>query len=154
MKLGLADLSVTELVGTTAVVLSLIFVGVGIRDSNREARAATIQAALNADMHLQEVLTQYASVWDKILSEESLGSGEENRRGIVLYNMFMTANENRFHQINSGILDAQAWEIKVAALVPVVNVPMYEQWKTTPGSKSHTADFLEFIEGLKEGDHE
>jgi hypothetical protein len=49
MKLGISDLSLTEVIGTTAVVLSLVFVGVQVRDGNREARAATTQSILSTD---------------------------------------------------------------------------------------------------------
>lgn len=154
MKWGFAELNVIELVGTTAVVLSLIFVGVGVRDSNKEARAATIQTSLNAEMHLQEVAAQHAAVWDKLVRGEPLETGEESRRGIILYNMLMTESENRYYQVYSGFLDTQTWDGRVESLAPLVKLPIYDLWKATPGSKNHTADFLEFLEDLREDGHD
>lgn len=150
MKLGLAELTVTELVGTTAVVLSLIFVGVGIRESNLEARAATVQSSLNSEMHLQEMLMLYAAEWDKVLSGEPLEAGEENRKAIILFNMLITESENRFYQVNSGYLDAQNWDGRVDTYVSLLQLPIYEQWKMSPGAKSHTAEFLGVLESLAE----
>ena len=95
-KLKLADwASVAEILGAFAIVVSLLFVGFQINDSNRETRAATAQAALDLEMLFETQIAQYAGTWQKVLTGMSLADGEESRRGIVLFNMMMTLNENR-----------------------------------------------------------
>ena len=47
----LADYS--EIIGSIAVVLSLIFVGIQLNDGNLETRAATTQAALQSEMDMR-----------------------------------------------------------------------------------------------------
>jgi hypothetical protein len=84
--------------------------------------------------------------WDvKVLNGELLASGEELRRGIVLYNMLMTDSENRFLHFESGYLDPQAWEIRRSTLRRVVGLPIFEIWRNSPGGNSHPADFLEIL---------
>ena len=148
MRLGISDVSIAELIGTTAVVLSLAFVGIQIRDGNREARAATIQAALSSDQDMSAVFAEHASTWDKVLAGEPLSSGEEMRRGIILFNMLITDSENRYLQLKSGYLDAQSWEGRQSILLGLANLPIYETWRSTPGALSHSADFLELLDTL------
>ncbi len=68
---------VAEIVGGVAIILSLVFVGLQIADGNREARAATMQSILNAEMNMMSVFTQHADVWDKIPTGSLLAPGEE-----------------------------------------------------------------------------
>ena len=100
MNWKLSDLaSAAEVVAAIGVIVSLIFVGFQIRDGNKETRAATIQASLDSEMFLQSHFLRYAGVWEKLVAGLPLSEGEETRKGIVLFNMLMTMNENRFHQI-------------------------------------------------------
>ena len=89
---------VGELVGAIAVVATLIYLAVQIRDSNREARSGTLQSALSNEMDMLTVFIDNASVWDKIVSGASLEEGEETRKGVLLYGLLMTETESRFHQ--------------------------------------------------------
>ncbi len=115
MKRNLSDVSSAEIIGTTAVVLSLIFVGVQIRDGNREARATTIQSTLNSEMELIAILTENASTWDKVITGAPLASGEEMRKGILLYNLLMT--RERIDIINSNLDILKPSHGKVAYLL-------------------------------------
>ena len=148
MKWRLSNVSSAEMVGATAVVLSLVFVGVQIRDGNREARAATIQSILSTDLDMSVVFADHASTWDKVLMGEPLASGEEMRRGIVLFNMLITDTENRYLQFRSGYLDAQSWEGRRSVIPALTNLPIYKTWRSSPGALSHSSDFLELMDGL------
>jgi len=154
MKLKLSNLSMIEMVGTAAVVLSLMFVGVEIRDSNREARAATIQSTLSANLEMSAALAEHAGTWDKVVTGEPLASGEEFRRSILLFNMLMTESENRFLQFQSGYLDIQSWEGRRSTLGRLVSLPIFELWRNSPGATSHSADFLEDLDELANNTHE
>lgn len=46
-----------EMIGGAAIIVSLIYVGVQLKQGNRETKAATLQATLDSEMFLQaEVL--------------------------------------------------------------------------------------------------
>ena len=145
----LADYS--EIIGSVAVVLSLIFVGMQLNEGNRETRAATTQVALQSTMDLQRTFALHAGTWDKVVSGEPLASGEEMRRGILLFNLLMTDDQNLYHQFESGFLDAGTWEGRRSTLPQIVSLPMYEIWKNSIGSKGHSADFLELLDSAAVG---
>jgi hypothetical protein len=145
----LADIA--EIVGSTAVVLSLIFVGIQLSIGNREARTATIQASLQSEMDMMNALVLHADTWDKVLTGEPLTAGGETRRGIILYNMLMTETEKEYFQFNSGLLTKQYWDGRIASLGPVLNLPIFDIWIKTPGGLNHSADFLALLDSLSQG---
>lgn len=140
-----------EIIGSTAVVLSLIFVGLQLNEGNRETRAATTQSALQSEMDMIRTLALHAGTWDKVISGEPLASGEEMRRGILLYNLLMTDSENQYHQSESGYLEAGKWEARLSGLPPLVRLPFYGIWKKSIGSLGHSADFMELLDSAEVG---
>jgi len=69
MTWALADIAaVAEILGLIAVVPSLIFVGVQLARSNREARAATIQATMDSDREVSATFAEHAETWDKVVN--------------------------------------------------------------------------------------
>ena len=134
-----------EIISAAVIVISLFFVGLQVRDGNRETRAATVQATINAEMVFQTQILLYAGVWEKISNGEPLQAGEEMRRGIALYNMMMTLNEIRFEQFNAGYLDTGP----SAALRELARLPMADLWRNSPGAFSRSPEFLDLIDSLR-----
>jgi hypothetical protein len=123
----------------------LIFVGFQIADGNNETRAATTQAALDSEMFLQSHMLKYAGTWEKVVSGLPLEEGEETRRGILIMNMLMTLNENRFHQVNSGYLEHGINNFEI-----VLNFPFFETWRASGGARARSPEFLDFIDRARE----
>jgi hypothetical protein len=145
VKRSLSDwANLAEILGAMAIVISLVFVGLQISDGNRATRAATAQAASDQTMVLHGELLRYAGTWQKVLDGSELAPGEEHRRGILLFGMVMTENENRALQFDSGYLGNRRTNLGL-----FVTLPMYEQWRASPGASGHSADFLRYLDGLK-----
>ncbi len=133
--------SIAEMVAAFGVIVSLIFVGFQIADGNNETRAATTQAALDSEMFLQSHMLKYAGTWEKVVSGLPLEEGEETRRGILIMNMLMTLNENRFHQVNSGYLEHGINNFEI-----VLNFPFFETWRASGGARARSPEFLDFVD--------
>ena len=118
-----------------------MFVSSQISEGNRETRAATAQAALNAEMFFQAEILRYAGTWEKVSSGAPLAEGEELRRGIVLYQMLQTHNENRYHQMKSGYLEYDA-----DTFFRSVAWPMYDVWTKSGGYWSRSQESREFLD--------
>ncbi|HEY5622495.1 MAG TPA: hypothetical protein VIV14_01965 [Gammaproteobacteria bacterium] len=141
--------AIAEILGLVALVPSLIFVGVQLKRGNREARAATMQAAMVSDLTISIAFADHAGTWNKVITGQPLETGEESRRGIVLFNVLMADTEGRFHQYKAGYLDAQSWEGRSSALPGVTRLPIFEIWRNSPGGKSHAADFLALLDSYR-----
>ncbi len=142
--------AIAEILGLIAIVPSLIFVGIQLARANRETRARTIQSALDSQMHLISTILEHSGTWDRMLADTSLAAGEETRTGILLYNLYMTEAESRYHQFRSGYLDPRSWEGHLGGLRPLLALKMYDVWRASPGANNHSADFLEIVDDLAE----
>lgn len=125
------------------VIFSLLFVGFQIQDGNRETRAATIQSALDSEMALQAEMLRYVDTWEKIANGVPLSDGAETRAGIILFNMLMTANENKHLQFESGYLENGPDLQGIAAF------PFYDTWRDSAGADSRSPGFLELMDDLR-----
>ena len=132
-----------EVIGSIAVVLSLLFVGMQVSDGNRETRTATVQASLQSQMDMMTTLILHAGTWEKVVAGEPLASGEETRRGMVLFNLLMTDYEHTYFLFKSGYLEPGQWEGRIASLPPLVRLPIFENWIQTIGASAHAAEFLD-----------
>ena len=128
-----------------SVVLSLIFVGVEIRDGNREARAATTQAALDAEMALQATLAEHADVWHQVVLNGDMSDEVAVRRGIILFNMAMTLEDNRYQAGNAGYL-----QYSQGTVVQLIALPFFSTWPGSPGASGRSTDFLNFVDDLRD----
>ena len=146
MKLKLSEwASIAEILGAIAVVISLIFVGLQINEGNRESRASTVQAALDSEMLFQTHILSHTDIWLKIQNGEPLNDEIEIRKAIILYNMNMTLNENRFEQYKSGYLETEP----PLESNGIVNWPIYEIWRDSPGARSRSPEFLEYLDLIR-----
>ena len=136
--------AIAEIIGAIAVVITLIYLAVQIRDSNVETRATTAQAALDSEIFLSAELVRYAAIWDKVVNSVPLADGEENRRGIILYNMLMTQFENRYRQYASGYL-----EDLPASVDRLVALPFFDAWRGSLGASTRNSEFLELVDRLR-----
>ena len=142
MTRNLSDLaSIAEILGAVAIVVSLIFVGFQINDGNREARAATTQASLDSEMFLISELLDNAGVWEKVITGAPIAEGEEKRTAILLVNMVMTMNENRFEQMNTGYLKSQPLNLSL-----IVRTDAWDTWRNSGGAVNRSREFLEYVD--------
>jgi hypothetical protein len=143
--------NIAEIVGVVIVIVTLVFLTLQIRQNTRAIRSTTIQAVSQSEMSIAKILIENSDTWNKVLTAEPLAVGEETRKAIGLFNVFMIDTGHRYQQYNTGYLDAQAWEGRLATLPEVTNLPVYQLWKTSLGGMSHSADFLELLENQSRG---
>ena len=137
-----------EFIGGIAVLAGLVFVGMQLLGGNREARAATVQSTLQMQMLLDTELAKYSETWNKVIQSLPIIDDAEVRRGIILYNLVLTSTENRYHQFKAGYLDQLSWDANLSATRKTVACAIYDDWKSTAGAATHSADFLELVESI------
>ena len=140
--------NVAEIIGVIVVIATLIFLALQIRQNTKALRSTTIQEVMQTEIALMSLIVENAGVWEKILTGAPLADGEETRKAIVLFNVYMVETESRFHQYRSGYLDAQPWEGRLGTLPNLVRLPIFKVWKASYGGQSHAADFLAMLDDL------
>jgi hypothetical protein len=153
MKQKLSDwASIAEIIAAIGVILSLAFVGLQINEGNQETRAATIQAASDAEGAMITTFINHSDTWDKVVTGAPLESSAEIRKGINLYNYMMIEAENRYYQFNSGFLETTIWEGRLSGLEGMTKLPIFKLWRESFGASNHSTDFLELIDSFAEKD--
>jgi hypothetical protein len=135
-----------DFIGGIAVLGGLVFVGVQLLGANREARAATIQSALQMQIMTDSELAKYSDTWEKVVSNSSLDDSSEHRRAILLFNLVITTLENRYHQFRAGYLDDKSWEASLEALKKTLACDIFVAWRNSAGAATHSIDFLNLID--------
>ena len=149
MKWKLSDVaSIAEIIAAIGVIFSLIFVGLQINEGNQETRAATTQAAYNAEAFMIATLVNHSDTWVKVITAAPLESAAEAHKAIMLYNLLMVETENRYHQYHSGFLATPTWEGRLLILQPTVKLPIFKTWRESFGGRGHSAEFLELLDSL------
>ena len=139
--------ALAEIIASVGVILSLIFVGFQVRESNREARASAIQDAMNLEIETTSIFAENYETWDKIIKGEPL-EGREQRKAILLYNVLMTETENRYLQYKEGYLPRQTWEGRQNVLRKTVSMPIFPLWRQANSGQNHARDFLALVDSL------
>jgi hypothetical protein len=101
-----------ETLGFLAVVAGLVFVGLELRQSNVQARAATRQALANASIEVilmraaDAELDRQAQAWGSAIEDDVLDCGQTRMCALVF--ALLRHHENVFIQVQEGVVDESA----------------------------------------------
>lgn len=140
--------AIAEIIGVVAVIVTLVFLTLQVRQNTKALKSTTIQAALQSEIDVAAMLLEHAAVWDKVMNAAPLADGEETRKAIGLYNVFMIDTENRYHQYHSGYLGEPSWRARLRTLPKMVGLPVFPLWRSSVGALSHSDDFLALLDGF------
>ena len=117
----LADYAnLAEIIGTAAIVISLIYVAIQIRQNTRATRLSTAQ---NISHEVREVTglmasdMQMAEVHLKGITEIGLLSPPEKHRFYLFLSALYRVYENAYYQNQEGALDPHVWQSVVRQLL-------------------------------------
>ncbi|MDA1371680.1 MAG: hypothetical protein O2971_13095 [Proteobacteria bacterium] len=141
--------AVGEIVGALAVILSLLYLSSQVRQTNKLANNNSLQAVLQSEMNFASIIMENAEIWDRLLAGESFEGREDNRKAIILFNLYLLDSSARYNQYITGYLDQPNWESRKATLREFMNLPIFEQWRTSLGARGHAQNFLEVIDNIR-----
>jgi hypothetical protein len=145
--------SIAQVVSGIAVVVSLVYLSIQIRGNTKATKANAFQGVIRSEMEMAEVFIENAAIWDKVVKGEPIAEGEEIRKAIMLYNMFMLDTVRRYRQYSVGFLEAEAWKARRKTLPSIVKLPIFKEWRKSYGAHGQAADFLEILDELAAKDN-
>ncbi len=144
-----------ELIGGVAVVVSLVYLAIQIRDSTKAARASRVQAVLSESQAFLRVIaadTPSARVFRLGLADSGELS-EDERAQFTAQLMLMFRNfENMFVQYQLRDRDDLAWQSGVAALERFVGFPGSQKF-WSDRSDAYTPEFRKVVDSIRERSH-
>lgn len=100
--------AIAEIVAAAAVIASLIYLAVQIRQNNELLRSGSRQALVTNDVTSLSANFQNADVFAKYVAEDDL-SAEEQLRLSFMFALDLRNREFEYFQYTHGLLDEQAW---------------------------------------------
>jgi hypothetical protein len=134
MKPKLTELAnIAEVIGAFAVVVSLIYVGVQVNDSNMAVRSASVN---DANVAVQEWYMQIGSdqqtsrlFYRALMSDEPL-SNEDEFQFIMMFHGVFLAFQNSYLMAEEGTIDADLVDGLTGAILTVKDTPgMKRYWR-------------------------
>jgi hypothetical protein len=117
---------IADIVGATAIVISLVFVGLEIRSNTLATQAATFQATVAYDVEIllgQGHDADTARVFLAYMNDPDSLSGAELGQGGLLAGASARHMENLFLQHEAGMLSDEAWRARESYIRNGLNRP-------------------------------
>ena len=147
--MSLTDLaSLGSLLSSVAVLVSLLFLGVQIRQANRNQRSLMQQgrSARNVDLLSRLTDPKLSELLLRVLRGETVTDGEY----LVLYAYIASvfwSYEDCFLQFRSGTLDTKSWASDVATLKRLLKNPAYRAvWRAA--REAMATEYKSFLDGI------
>ena len=156
MNTKLSDLaSLAEIIGAFAVVVSLIYVGIQVNDSNSAIRSSAVNDA-NVSVqswYLEIGATDYAyQFYDSLMSEEVESPQLEFRFMMAFHGVYL-GFQNSYLMVEEGTLDPELVEGLTAAVVAVKDTPGFKRYWRQRSGMLHPR-FVQYVEAFLEQDGE
>ena len=144
--MNLAD--IVSLASSVAVLVSLLFLGLQIRQSNRNQRSLMQQGRTARNVEILSRLSdpKLSDIWVRVSAGESLADGEYYMLYGYMASVFCSY-EDCFFQFRSATLDAKSWASDLATLKRLLRIPAYRGvWKVARSALGD--EYRSFVDGL------
>jgi len=137
-----------ELIGIVAIVASLVFVGLQLRQSHEIALATQYQARAEAtqNLHLASIEADYLAPIPALRN----GIGDKfSARDINLFLWLWIQYDNHFYQYESGFLEESAWQAQlrnIRELYSICDARFAFEWR----KKGLRSEFVELVESFED----
>jgi len=143
---------VAETVSAFAVVVSLIFVGLQIRDNTVASQAATLQDSVGYDLQLLVSVgrtPETARVFFTFRDNPNALEGDERLQGQALFTASFRAIENIYYQHTTGMLSDEAWAAREGLVRSLALSAGADEMLSGPNGVRFSGPFLKYVEEIR-----
>lgn len=115
--------TVAEVIGAIAVVVSLIYLAVQVKQNTRLMRATAKQSLTEATQNMIFKMSEYPDCWVKLMSGEEPSSPEEDARMSLLMRAMYRGFESQCYQHEAGLIEEPEWKALKTAIVQLTELP-------------------------------
>ena len=140
----------SEVIGAIAVVISLVYLAVQIRQNTMAVRGSTLDAIT---AHMQEELrwsSEMPVVFRKAMEDPAALTYEESWQLSEWVTAAFTARQNEYHQYRQGMLDEEVWEAIENIIRLLMGIAWIREWWQEYGRKQLAQSFVRKVESLGE----
>ena len=148
--MGLQDVAaVAEIIGVFTIVITFLFLGLQIRESNRAARAATLKSLTESEVIYTAQFLTHAEIWNKVITNQPIDDPVELRKGMQLFGLYLIDVENRYQQFRLGYIDEDTWRNREDITREIINLDIFDFWYESFAGRARSAEFRRYIKSLR-----
>jgi hypothetical protein len=139
--------AVGEIAGAIAVIVTLVYLSVQIRQNTKASRVAAVQAASENSSRFSELIAAdpvLGEVFWRGLRDPGSLDPVQLRRFLSVLNVFIRREAVSFYLHMQGIMPDELWDARVATLKGTVNQPGMQLYLEAVGA-TLPSDFREFL---------
>ena len=140
--------AVGEIVGATAVVVTLIYVAVQVRHATRETQAVSVQTAYSLDHEFLLTIGAdpiTAQLWATYLSAPETLADDQLIQGAYLMTSLVRRLENIYLQKTLGSLSEEGWKSRQALFIGIARSPGYSAFLESPPAALTSEEFRNYM---------
>ncbi len=115
--------AISEIVGATAVVISLIYVATQIRQSTQMMRSTAKQSLTEASQGVIYKAMEHSTEWLKLTTGDKPSGPEEDARMSLLVRALLRGFETQCYQAKVGLLEEDEWLALQQAMRDICALP-------------------------------
>jgi len=140
-----------EIIGTTVVVITLIFLVVQLRQNTASVRANTYQGWSAANVGINAAMSNPAQ--SQIMMDGNLDPTSLTRESVVTFGMMnialMQMAQSTDYLFRAGALDRELWESEMNRAAGILAIPGVRQWWDAGGRTQLTPSFVKRLEATR-----
>lgn len=140
-----------EIIGTVAIVITLIFLVVQLRQNTASVRANTYQGWAAANVGINAAMSNPAQ--SKIMWEGNLDSTNLTSDSVVVFGMMnmalMQMAQSTDYLYRTGALDRELWEAEMNRAAGILAMPGTRQWWDAGAKTQLTPAFVKRLEAMR-----
>ena len=141
-----------ELIAAIAVVISLIFVGLQIKDNTIATEAATYQDTVAYDIEIllnMGSTPEMARVFFTFSEDPDSLNEDEYLQGRTLLSATVRHLENLYLQHEAGMLSDEAWATREALIRNIVLSPGFDRLMSSSTGQNYGGPFIDYAERIR-----
>ena len=139
--------AISEIVGAIAVIITLAYLAVQIRQSNDLLRSESRQALVTNDVTSLGANITNSDVFKKYVFEENL-SAEEQLRMSFMFTLDLRNREFEYFQFKNGLLDEETWLAYRHVVAINHSTTLGRKWWETVGRGIVDPEFAQLVDEL------
>jgi len=144
--------AIAEILGAFAIVVSLVFVGVQVRDNTKATHAATFQEHMGYEIEFVTRVgsdPELAALWESTQREFDKLDGKQKIQGKYLFLGAMRLWEGYYLQWRAGALSDDGWRAREPLVRSFASLPMPAFGGASPNDEIFSGAFLDYIRQVR-----
>lgn len=136
----------SEIASSVAVIITLVFLTIGVRQNTSALKAQTGQAVLASAQAELGVMMDNPEVAVYLATTGQLTSAEEHVRLNAWFTSIFRSREYAWLQFQSGAIDEAQWGTEVNVIMAILDSSRYRGWWDALGRNYFGENFVGFID--------